>query len=244
MDRRKTLKTLLVGTLGGAAVVGVGSCKNDSTGNLTDGLATTAETGSEEMYGRTPAEKLHDQIVKDTVYLNEAELSAIAVLCDIILPATPTAGSATEAKVPEFIEFIVKDLPAHQLPIRGGLMWLNSESNRRYDKIFTDLSEEERMAIIDDIAYPDPDQKYPERAPGINFFRRMRNLTLTGYYTTRMGFDDLGYQGNFPNIWDGVPAEILKEHDVDYDPEWLAKCVDQEKRMDMAEWNEEGDLLT
>ena len=244
MDRRKTIKTLLVGTLGGAAAVGVGGCKNESTDKSTDGLATAAETGSEGLYGRTPKEKLWDEQVNRQIFFNESELGAIAVLCDIILPATPTAGSATEAKVPEFIEFIVKDLPDHQLPIRGGLMWLNAESNRRYQKIFTALSDPEQLAIIDDIAYPDPDQKYPERAPGINFFRRMRNLTLTGYYTTRMGFDDLGYQGNFPNIWDGVPAEILKEHDVDYDPEWLAKCVDQEKRMDMAEWNEEGDLLT
>ncbi len=244
MDRRKTIKTLLVGTLGGAAVVGVGSCKNDSTGDLTDGLATTAETESDGLYGRTPEEILWDEEVNRAVFFNESELGVIAVLCDIILPATPTAGSATEAKVPEFIEFIVKDLPAHQLPIRGGLMWLNSESNRRYSKIFTDLTEPERLAIIDDIAYPDPDDKYPERKPGIAFFNRMRNLTLTGYYTTRMGFDDLGYQGNFPNVWDGVPAEVLKDHDVDYDPEWLAKCVDQKKRMDIARWNEEGDLLT
>jgi len=240
MDRRKTIKTLLVGTLGGAAAVGVGGCKNEST----DATETTVETGSDGLYGRTPEEILWDEEVNREVYFNESELGIIAILCDIILPATPTAGSASEAKVPEFIEFIVKDLPAHQLPIRGGLMWLNSEANRRYQKIFTALSDSEQLTIIDDIAYPDPDNKYPERAPGINFFRRMRNLTLTGYYTTRMGFDDLGYQGNFPNVWDGVPAEVLKDHDVDYDPEWLAKCVDQEKRMEVAEWDEEGNLLT
>ena len=240
MDRRKTIKTLLVGTLGGAAAAGVGGCKNE----LTDKLGTATETGSDGLYGRTSKEILWDEAVNREVYLNEAELDTIAVLCDIILPATPSAGSATAAKVPDFIEFIVKDLPDHQLPIRGGLMWLNSESNRRYEKIFTALSDTEQLAIVDDIAYPDSEKKYPERTPGINFFRRMRNLTLTGYYTTKMGFDDLGYQGNFPNVWDGVPAEVLKDHDVAYDPEWLAKCVDQEKRMEVAEWDEDGNLLT
>lgn len=241
MDRRKTIKTLLVGTLAGAAAVGVGGCKNEPA---IDGEGTKVADGEDGLYGRTPTEKLRDERLNKEVYFSEAELGSIAVLCDIILPATPTAGSATAAKVPEFIEFIAKDLPRHQLPIRGGLMWLNSEANRRYEKVFTELSNPEQLTIIDDIAYPDPDGKFPDRAPGINFFRRMRNLTLTGYYTTRMGFDDLGYQGNFPNVWDGVPAEVLKDHEVDYDPEWLAKCVDQEKRMDIAAWDEEGNLLT
>jgi hypothetical protein len=81
-------------------------------------------------------------------------------------------------------------------------------------------------------------------AYGIVFFDLMRNLTLTGYYTTKMGLDDLGYTGNFANVWDGVPAEVLADHDVDYDEEWLAKCVDQNERMTIAEWDEDGNLLT
>lgn len=241
MDRRKTIKTLLVGTLGSAAVVGVGGCKNEPT---IDGESTTVEGTEDGLYGRTPAEKLRDERLHNEVYFSEAELGTIAILCDIILPATSTAGSATAAGVPAFIEFIAKDLPDHQLPIRGGLMWVNGESKRRYEKVFSELSEAQRLFIIDDIAYPDPELKFPERGPGIAFFRRMRNLTLTGYYTTKMGIDDLGYQGNYANVWDGVPTEVLKDHDVDYDPEWLAKCVDQEKRMEAAEWDEEGNLLT
>ncbi len=240
MDRRNTIKTLLVGTLGGAAVVGVGGCKTE----LADGVDAGSAVGAEGLYGRTPEEQLRDELLYKEVCFNEAELGTIAILCDIILPATPTAGSATEAKVPEFIEFIAKDLPVHQLPIRGGLMWLNSVANHRYHKTFSELTNPEQLTIIDEIAYPDPEEKFPERAPGIAFFTRMRNLTLTGYYTTRMGLDDLGYQGNYPNVWDGVPAEVLKNHEVDYDPEWLAKCVDQEKRMEVAKWDEEGNLLT
>ena len=240
MKRRDSLKALLVGTIGSAAIVSSTGCKNETEGDNNE-LSNVQETG---LYGRTPKEIEYDNKVYAEEYLNKHELATIAVLCDIILPATPTAGSATDAKVPEFIDFIVKDLPTHQLPMRGGLMWLDGEANRRYNKEFIKCTPEEEIKIIDDIAYPDPDNKKPEMAPGIKFFNLIRNLTVTGYYTTKMGFEDLGVTSNFPNVWDGVPEEVLANHDVDYDPEWLAKCVDQEKRMDIAEWDEEGNLLT
>ena len=123
-------------------------------------------------------------------------------------------------------------------------MWVNSEAYRRFEKDFVSCLPEEQIQIIEDIAYPDPEEKKPEMAYGIKFFNLMRNLTLTGYYTTKMGFEDLGVTSNFANTWDGVPAEVLANHDVDYDPEWLAKCIDQSKRMEIAEWDEEGNLLT
>ena len=72
----------------------------------------------------------------------------------------------------------------------------------------------------------------------------MRNLTMTGYFTSKIGIEDLGYVGNYPNVWDGVPQDVLDEVGMSYDPEWIAKCVDQEKRMDIATWDEEGNLLT
>ena len=55
---------------------------------------------------------------------------------------------------------------------------------------------------------------------------------------------DLGYKGNIPNVWDGVPEDVLKDHDVSYDEEWIAKCVDQSKRNETAVWDEFGNLLT
>ena len=239
MKRRDSLKALLVGTIGSAAIVGSTSCNNEIA-NVED-LSNVSTDG---LYGRTPKEIEHDEKVNSEVYFNDHELATIAVLCDIILPKTKTAGSATDAEVPAFIEFIVKDLPYHQLPMRGGLMWLDGEANRRYNKEFMACTSEEEIAIIDDIAYPDPDGKKPELAPGIKFFNLIRNLTVTGYYTTKIGFEDLGVTSNFANVWDGVPEEVLKNHEVDYDSEWLAKCVDQSKRNDIAEWDEEGNLLT
>lgn len=242
MKRRDTLRTLLVGTVAGATLGSTTACKNDPATPGT--TAPEPQAAVKGLYGRLPEEIERDKKIMAEVYLNEHELATIAVLCDIILPATPTAGSATEAEVPEFIEFIVKDIPSHQLPVRGGLMWLDAESNRRFNKEFIACSNSEQIEIIDDIAYPDEEGKRPELGPGIKFFNHMRNLTVMGYYTTRIGFDDLGYVGNRPNIWDGVPEEILADHDVELDPEWAAKCIDQSTRETIAEWDDEGNLLT
>lgn len=238
MDRRESLKALFLSSLAGTAMVASG-CDTNTT--------PAAETAAKEAfptYGRLPEEIERDAKLVAEVFLNEQELETIAILCDIILPATATAASANDAKVPEFIEFIVKDMPNHQIPMRGGLMWLNIESNRRFNKHFSSCSKEQQIEIVEDIAYPDPDKKKPDMAYGIKFFNLMRNLTLTGYYTSKEGIADLGYKGNVPNIWDGVPAEVLAEHDVDYDEEWLAKCTDQSTREVIAEWDEKGNLIT
>ena len=235
MDRRESLKTLLLGAVGGATLSTLG-CDTE--------VKTETPLDAAPLYGRRPEEIERDLKVKAEIFLNEHELETIAVLCDIILPATDHAGSATEAEVPSFIEFIVKDIPSHQLPMRGGLMWLDSESNGRFNKEFKLCTQDEQIEIIEDIAYPDQDNKKPELAYGIRFFNLMRNLTLTGYYTSKMGIDDLGYVGNRPNIWDGVPEEVLKEHEVEYESEWLALCVDQSKREIIAEWDEAGNLIT
>lgn len=224
------------------ATLGAAGCKPENTNPSTEPV--TPGNGEPGLYGRLPKEIEHDKAVMAEEFLNEHELETIAVLCDIILPATATAGSATDAEVPAFIEFIVKDMPYHKVPMRGGLMWLDGESNRRFNKEFVSLSDSQQIEIIEDIAYPDEDGKKPAMAPGIRFFDLIRNLTVTGYYTTKIGFDDLGYVGNRPNVWDGVPEEVLADHDVEYDPEWLAKCTDQSKREAIAEWDDEGNLLT
>ena len=72
----------------------------------------------------------------------------------------------------------------------------------------------------------------------------IRNLVVTGYFTSEVGIKELGYVGNTPNVWDGVPQDVLDEMGLAYDPEWLAKCVDQEKRNETARWDKKGNLLT
>ena len=240
MKRRETLKSLLVGGIAGTTVgVGVVGCKNEPK--------PTQEVIEEpvgNVYGRTPSEIEHDEKINAMQCYNDHQLTTIAILCDIILPATPTAGSAGDAKVPDFIEFISKDLSSyHELPIKGGLMWLDGESNARFNKLFIDCTDQEQIAIIDDIAYPDPGMLNPQFDQGRAFFNRMRNLTLTGYYTTKMGFDDLGYVGNRPNLWDGVPQDVLDKHGMSYEKDMLPKYVNHETSGELAKWDENGNLL-
>jgi len=236
MKRRDTIKSLLIGGVAGTTIA-ASSCKEE---NILAEETTIQSNG----YGRTPSEEKHDAEVAAEIFLTEYELNTISTLCDIILPATPTAGSAIDAEVPAFIDFIVKDLPAHQLPMRGGLMWLDGESTSRYNKAFTDLSNAEQLSIVDDIAYPDPNNERAQMSQGIAFFSRLRNLTLTGYYTTRIGISDLGYKGNIPNTWDGPPQEVLDKHGLSYEKSWIPKFVDHETRNIQAEWDDDGNLLT
>lgn len=235
MKRRETIKSMLVGGIAGPLFIA--GCQPEKADEKINGRESTPG-----LYGRTEKEKAHDAQVYASTFLKEHELATIAVLCDLILPATATAGSATDAGVPEFMDFIVKDITSHQLPIRGGLMWLDHRSGRLFDTNFISCNMQQQKQILDEIAYPD--DVAPELAQGAEFFSRMRNLVLTGYYTTRMGIDDLGYQGNVANVWDGVPEDVLAKHGMNYEKEWLAKCVDQEKRNVLAQWDEEGRLVS
>lgn len=234
MDRRESLKSLLIGSVAGGLVAS--GCTPDSPAEQP--VPAPASPG----YGRYENEKLHDEEVEASVFLNEHELETIAVLCDIILPSNANFGSASDAGVVEFIEFIVKDMPNHQLPMRGGIAWLDAHANRTYGKVFKSLSNEEQLAICDSIAFPGKTE--PALLAGEKFFTRIRNLTLTGYFTSEMGIKDLGYKGNTPGVWDGVPEEVLAKHHMSYDPEWLAKCVDQSTRNEIAQWDDDGNLIT
>ena len=102
------------------------------------------------------------------------------------------------------LDFIVKDMPEHQVPIRGGVMWLDGFSNKLYNKEFINCSDQEQITMCDQIAYPKKTKSALK--PGEHFFTRMRQLTLTGYFTSKMGIEELGYKGNTPNVWDGIPG--------------------------------------
>jgi len=237
MDRRESIKSIVLGSVaGGLALHG---CKPENA-------TPTEEVASPEvpMYGRTPKEVEHNADLQAEQFFNTHEMETLGVLCALILPANDKYPSATEVGVPDFIEFIAKDMPSHQTPIRGGLMWLDHTSNNKFNLEFKSISETQQKEILDAIAFPDitkPQSKWPTEE---RFFQTMRNLTLTGYYTTREGIEDLGYKGNQFNIWEGVPEDVLEQHGVSYEPEWLAKCVDNSKRNDIAQWDDAGNLIT
>jgi hypothetical protein len=146
------------------------------------------------------------------------EYETVRVLVDLIIPKDERSGSATEAGVPEFMDFILADQPARQTAMRGGLAWLDVECQKRFDKKFLDCSAPERTAVLDDIAWPQ--RVKPALSHGAAFFSSFRDLTATGFWTTKMGIDDLQYLGNkYVARWTGCPDEALKQLGVRYPAE-------------------------
>ncbi len=237
MDRRKSIKSILLGSVAGG--LAVNGCKPDSA--ATEEVA--AVKADEKYFGRTPKELEEIEEINAKQFFTAHELETIAVLSNLILPPGEKGG-IKEAGVPEFIEFMAKDVPELQTDLRGGLMWLEHKSNTSYGKEFKNASVEEQKKLLDPIAFYDSKLPMSSQPVEIQFFALMRNLTLTGYYTSRIGIEELGYKGNTAAVWDGVPQEVLDQHGMAYDEAWIAKCVDQSKRGVIAEWDASGKLLT
>lgn len=236
MDRRKSLKSIVLGSVAGG--LALNGCKPGDTPK--EEMAAELPTAK----WRTPKENELVAELEADQFFNPHELETLTVLCDLILPGSEEYKSASDAEVVPFIEFMAKDIPEMQVDLRGGLMWLDHKSNLEHGTEFKSATEEQQKSILDEVAYYDPEVPQQERPFEVNFFSMVRNLTMTGFYTSKIGIEELGYKGNSPNVWDGVPEDVLEQHGVSYDPEWLAKCVDQSKRNIVAEWDENGILLT
>jgi hypothetical protein len=219
MDRRKSLKAIALGTLSTGVILE--GCNNDTAA---DKKANAAKTDSKSFtIDRAKEELERDTALMSKKFFNEHEMATITVLADIIIPKDEVSGSASEAGVPAFIDFIVQDMPYHQTPVQGGLRWLDMESFKRFNKSFVDCEEKQRIEIVDDIAYPN--KAKPSMKQGVAFFSLMRNLVSTGFYTSEIGVKDLGYAGNKPNKWNGVPDDVLKQYGLSYSEWELQNCA-------------------
>ena len=143
------------------------------------------------------------------------EWETVRILVDLIIPRDAHSGSATEALVPEFMDFILNENSGMQTPMRGGLAWLDNECHDRFGKTFTEASDGQRRQILDDIAWPR--RARPEFSQGVEFFNTMRDLTASGFYSSQIGVADLQYIGNTVMAeWMGCPPEALQKLGVSY----------------------------
>ena len=218
MDRRSSIKTLLVGGVSTSLLIE--ACK---PGDKKPEETKAAEPAKADGINRMKEEQEYEKEVAAKTFFTPHEMATITILADIIIPKDDVSGSASEAKVPEFIGFIVKDMPEHQTPMRGGLRWLDLQCLNRFEKAFTDCSHDQQMQMVDGIAWPK--KAKPGMAQGVAFFNLMRNLTASGFYTTEIGGKDVGYMGNVPNQWNGVPADVLKQYNMAYSEKELKECV-------------------
>ena len=143
-------------------------------------------------------------------FFTAREYATVTALVDLIIPKDERSGSATDAGVPEFMDFMMNDQPARQTAMRGGLAWLELECQNRFDKPFVDCSADQRAAVLDDIAWPQ--RAKPGFSHGVAFFNSFRDLTAAGFWSSKMGVEDLQYMGNtMVPEWKGCPDEVLKK---------------------------------
>jgi gluconate 2-dehydrogenase gamma chain len=202
MNRRDSLKAIGIGTL--------------SAGTLLTACKTPGENKGDikiDKTGRQDFEVTRDETILKETFFNQHELATITILANLIIPKDAKSGSASDAKVTDFIEFLVKDEPEHQLPMRGGLRWLDVQCLNRYSNAFIDCTTKQQTTLLDEIAYPM--MAKPAMQQGVAFFNKMRELTAIGFFTSKMGIQDLGYQGNAPGKWDGVPQHVLKKYGLE-----------------------------
>ena len=214
MNRRESLK-----------IIGIGA----ATGVLADSCKASTEDKSTAVEHKFNFDRAQEELERDNALLNQEnfftveEMATITVLADIIIPKDEVSGSASDAKVPDFIAFMVKDKPELQVPMRGGLRWLDMQCLNRFGKSFKDCSAEQQIEMVDEIAYPE--KAKPEMSAGVAFFNRMRDLTASGFYTSEIGVKDIGYIGNTPTQWNGVPADVLQKYNLAYTEKELKECI-------------------
>lgn len=160
-------------------------------------------------------------------FFSAHEWRTVRLLGDMILPRDERSGSASDAGVPEFIDFLMTDpmeddrgRERRQTAMRGGLAWIGAECRRRFGKDFVECSDAERRTLLDEIAYARPEEEPRDEPhdlqlrlrPGKAFFGSFRDLVAAGFWSSKMGVADLGYVGNtFVASWSGPPKEVLRK---------------------------------
>lgn len=137
------------------------------------------------------------------------EFETVKVLVDYLFPRDERGGSATEAGVPEFMDTFLDLERGMRVAHRGGLAWIDNQMRRRVNKDFISATDAERRAMLDEIAYPK--RAKPEFSHGVAWFNSFRDFAASGYWTSEIGIEDLGYMGNVPVMeWTGCTAEAYR----------------------------------
>lgn len=200
MDRRKAMQWMLTATASIAA----------RDAQL---LAADASPVKARGYGPDPVMvKVYKPGDVWPLTFSEPERRTARALCDIIIPADAASPSASAVGVPDFLdEWISSPYPAQagdRRVILEGMKWIDEESAHRFSKPFAEISPEQQIAICTDLAASKPSTALKK---GAAFFKRFRDLTAGGYYTTPEGMKAIGYVGNIPSgSFEGPPIEALR----------------------------------
>lgn len=126
------------------------------------------------------------------LFLTAEEYETVERLTDLIIPGDGTPG-AREAGVAEFVDFMLSSDPGAQYPFRYGLTWLDAHSEEAHRKPFRQLEAAEQQEILKHLAYKSQHREGEEE--GRQFFNSVRELTVMGFYTSRVGLEELDFPG-------------------------------------------------
>ncbi|HVB40751.1 MAG TPA: gluconate 2-dehydrogenase subunit 3 family protein [Terriglobales bacterium] len=148
--------------------------------------------------------------------LDAHEYRLLTVISDLILPADERTGSATDCGVPACVDDFLTirgELLLDQ--IRGGFLWLDSETRRQHGVDFANATKAQQTALMDRIAWPGRAALADQNAAA--FFNHLRDLVVNAFYSSKMGVKDLQYEGNTMVMhWVGCPATVLTKLDTSY----------------------------
>jgi hypothetical protein len=149
-------------------------------------------------------------------FFSAHEDATVRVLVDMIIPRDERSGSATDARVPEFMDYMLAEASErNRVEMHGGLAWLDTECRTRFNSDFAKCTDAQRRQVLDDISWPQ--RAKPEFSHGVTFFNSFRDLTASGFFSSQMGWKDVQYIGNvFNPHWDGCPEEVLHQLGVSY----------------------------
>jgi gluconate 2-dehydrogenase gamma chain len=125
-------------------------------------------------------------------FFSSDEYATLELLTDLIIPSDGSPG-AREAGVSEFIDFMVASDPKIQYRFRYGLSWIDTHARWLHNKAFRELAAEQQTDILEHLAYKD--QHRPREEDGQAFFKLVREFTVMGFYTSRIGLEELDYPG-------------------------------------------------
>lgn len=166
-------------------------------------------------------EKHAEQIAQGAApkFFTPHEWATVRLLVNYIIPKDERSGSATDAKVPEYMDFLLAEKDANEnqkVAMRGGLAWLDTECRKRFGKTFVQSSDAQRRQVLDDIAWPK--KAPPGVSQGVWFFNHFRDMTASGFFSSAIGWQDLKYMGNVFNPgYDGCPPAATDKLGVTYD---------------------------
>ena len=163
---------------------------------------------SDELYGQHVHQAGKPAVMPMPKYFGATDFAVVSRIADLIIPPTDTPG-AVGAGVPAYIDLLVSQSEAHQKVFRAGLEWIDAQSRKVYEEPFTELTEEQQIAILTPLS--DAVDGGTLQAPAEKFFRAIKSMTADGYYTSKTGLvDELGYAGN--TVMASFPACEIPEH--------------------------------